>query len=158
MINNKQLKGKEISLQIGQRGRPLEFLYGGQWAGTLGGSTYIVVDDVRILEATGGNAPYHNSYGGKGGSRQLLIGGGGEGERATEGGEGGAISNVLQSVDIPGTSLTFHDLLDEFNESWGEHMYTRTAGRQMHQGKGGNLLEYGGHGYAIILLDFDVET
>ena len=50
------------------------------------------------------------------------------------------------------------ELLDEFNESWGEYMYTRTAGRQMHQGKGGNLLEYGGHGYAIILLDFDVET
>ena len=108
----------------------------------------------------GGYAPYQNYYGGKGGVRHWLAhqGGGGEGQRASDGGEGGTISNVLESVDIPGTSLTFHDLLDEFNASWGEYMYTRTAGRQMHPGKGGNLLEYGGHGYAIILLDFDVET
>ena len=164
MINNKQLKGKEINLQIGQKGRPLEFFYVTNtafWAATRGGSTYIVVDNVRILGVEGGHAPYQNSYGQqKGGSRHSLAwqGGGGEGQRARDGGEGGAISNVLESVDIPGTSLTFHDLLDEFNESWGEYMYTRTAGRQMHQGKGGNLLEYGGHGYAIILLDFDVET
>ena len=89
MINNKQLKGKEITLQIGQKGRPLEFLYAGQWAATRGGSTYIVVDNVRILGVEGGYAPYHSySYGGasRGGvAHWVEWQGGGEGN----GGRGG---------------------------------------------------------------------
>ena len=76
MINNKQLKGKEITLQIGQKGRPLEFLYAGQWAATRGGSTYIVVDNVRILGVEGGYAPYHSySYGGASRGGGCALGG-----------------------------------------------------------------------------------